>query len=190
MKIKNVKELQLRANAHARLDHYRQGTYGSGKTNGHTEYRGCAVGCLATPHRKDDLRDFIITHGKKRGDWYEVNFAGPEQREMIEGEFGICEDLIVVAEGFFEAQPTHGGAIEFVKRFSHSLNEGSDFDGALVEAWCLAVFKDAVTNWEDVSNYISSEIDYEDDGFAELCAKLTKEFLAFCADPTKIPETA
>lgn len=136
MRIKNTKELRLRARAHAKADHIQQGTYGSGTTNGKTEYEGCAVGCLATPHRLKDLREYIIKHGHAwDGENYEADFDGEWQRQKVAKEFGITERLMILAEGFFETQEYHGGAIEFVKNFATSLNEGADITPRMVDSW-------------------------------------------------------
>jgi hypothetical protein len=135
MKIKNTRELRLRAAAHTKLDHVKQGTYGRVRCNGHAEYKGCAVGCLSTPHRKRDLLKFAKEVfasspwlSKQEGAWVEVRGIGYSQREALAAEFGICERLGVMAEGFFEAQITHSEAIDFIRDFAYALPEGIDID--------------------------------------------------------------
>lgn len=140
MKVHDTHELHLRATAHAKEDHLKQGTYGDVTKNGKLNYVGCAIGCLSTPHRKAELIRFLTKHttvnewklaGKTQ---YDVSFDldSNDQREMLTEEFGICRALAVTAEGFFEAQPTHGAAIEFFKRFALALNEGANFTHAQV----------------------------------------------------------
>lgn len=141
MRIKNTRELRLRANAHARLDHVKQRTYGQAKVNGQAEYKGCAVGCLSTPHRKPDLIAFLRSkvHGALSfGGWVAFDGSGNPQRDALARDFGICAALAVVAEGFFEAQPKHGAAIEFIRDFAHALPEGADVRPDDVRAWLKA----------------------------------------------------
>lgn len=112
-KIKNGRELVLRAQSHARHDHIKQGTYGDGSVNGHVEFKGCAVGCLSTPHRKRDLRNFLRSFtGGVPG-----NVSLDDRNAQVEGlrrEFGITEALADLLEAIFEGIETHGAAIEFI----------------------------------------------------------------------------
>lgn len=123
MKIHNTHELRLRARSHAKNDHILQGTYGEGKANGEVEFKGCAIGCLSTPHRKPELRRFIRKY-LHAGGWLEVDDR--DQRAMLAKEFGICLSLARLAEGFFEAQPYHGQAINFVRDFAEALPEAAN----------------------------------------------------------------
>lgn len=125
MKIKNTTELVRRARWHARQDHVRQGTYGEIETNGKIDFEGCAIGCLATPHRQKDLWAAFRTHG---GMLTEVSF----QLETLEDDFGICNELARCAEAIFENFPYHGEAIEFIPRFAEALNEGAEIDEAML----------------------------------------------------------
>lgn len=196
MEIKNTKELRLRARSHAKYDHIKQGTYGSGHTNGKTEYKGCAVGCLSVPHRQADLKAFIREHGalNQEEDAYVVNFHGFEQREWIEAEFGICEALMIVGEGFFEAQPTHGGAIEFVKNFALAFNEGADFTPTMAHEWCEEHMEGRwATDWEDVKDWITYVVYQSGDEnvtFESVCAALTEEFLGWIHSVKRVPVSA
>lgn len=145
MKIKNTKELVLRADGHAKADRIKQGTYGSATVNGHAEFEGCAIGCLATPHRKADLRSFLRgflgkTDAGARDPWGGVPVANEpfslDEDMLIKQlgkEFGICPALARVAESCFESYDTHGGAIEFIPRFARSLNEGAEITPSLLE---------------------------------------------------------
>lgn len=143
MKIKNTKELRLRANSHTKLDHIKQGTYGLVKLNGHPEYRGCAIGCLSTPHRKRDFLRFVKATidtlraegvSIRKGRWQ--GFAdGYKQRDALAKEFGITENLAIVAEACFEGQVKHGAAIEFIRDFAFALPEGADIQDRHVVAF-------------------------------------------------------
>lgn len=131
MKIKNTPEIRLRADAHAKADHVKQGTYGRGKVNGLAGYRGCAVGCLSTPHRRRDLLKFLREQATKvvdfkKGKWFDFEGYGNQQRRLLAEEFGICNELAVIAEGCFESQVTNAEAIDFVRDFAHALPEGVD----------------------------------------------------------------
>lgn len=137
MKTKNTRELRLRANSHARAGHVMQGTYGKGKLNGLPGYRGCAIACLAAPHRKRDLLKMLrglIGH-KRTGMWHEGPFTSGRWRKALKSEFGLCDGLIRVVEGYFEAQPTHAQAIDFVRDFAHALPEGTDIQDRHVRAF-------------------------------------------------------
>lgn len=138
MKIKNTALFRRRAHAHAAAGHVAQGTYGSGKVNGHAEYKGCFVACLATPHQKRALTKYIkdklaLTKYPSKEDavspgagLFWLNTEGPEHKHAITDEFGLCAELLTVIEGFFEAQRTHGAAINFVPAVADALNEGAD----------------------------------------------------------------
>ena|ERR1700690_1419548 len=142
MKIKNTKELRLRANDHAKHDRIKQGTYGDGNVNGHAEFKGCAIGCLSTPHRKAELREFLrgIFGGASEG-WQQLEYAENDlddfgQMKLLSKEFGICPELARSAEALFEGCDTHGAAIEFVPAFAKALPEGADIrPNAVVAFW-------------------------------------------------------
>lgn len=152
MKIKNTRELILRARHHARHDHVRQGTYGEAHTNGTVrEYQGCAVGCLATPHRKRDLLSFIKSRFRKsmfdHGTWHS---PGPETlNRWIGEEFGIPKELMSWAEAEFEARLYHSEAIEFIPAFAEAVatREGERLDG-----WRVSV---AESRGEDILSWLS-----------------------------------
>lgn len=137
-KIKNTRELVLRARGHARQDHIQQGTYGDASCNGHLEFKGCAIGCLATPHRQSELRAFIKRFGWKdddTGDWFlnEDNDSA-KQVKRLKREFGICEPLARLAEGIFEGARTHGAAINVIPEFAAALPEGVNITPRMVYA--------------------------------------------------------
>lgn len=169
MKIKNTKELQLRADSHARNDHILQGTYGKGNVNGHIEFKGCAVGCLSTPHRKKELRDFLRKHLNRRpayayGPEQFLDITEGTQREMLAKEFGITEDLAVLAEGIFEVQETHGAAINFVRDFAKALVEGSDIRPRDVHAYMRKNLNGCGLHYADIMEEVEIQRDeYEGD---------------------------
>ncbi len=156
MKTKNTKELRLRAAAHARADHVKQGTYGRGYTNGHTEYKGCAIGCLTTPHRKRDLITFI----KSFRFYDEINYSvdtytdSIELRKQLSREFGLCKQLVYLAEAFFEAQTTHGAAINFVRDFGAAVPEGKKFTPKQCNKFCEGLLGVDAEFWPSVRSSV------------------------------------
>jgi hypothetical protein len=141
MKTKNIALFRRRANAHALAGHIAQGTYGEGRSNGITEYKGCFVGCLTTPHTKRSLRSFVKAKLKKyqNADSSQVfmglNEGGSLLHQQLSSEFGLCKPLIVLIEAFFEAQRTHKQAINFIPDVAAALNEGADIRPAAVQAF-------------------------------------------------------
>lgn len=133
MKIKNTRELVLRAQGHARADHIKQGTYGSSRTNGKTEFTGCAITCLAAPSRLADLRAWIKAVPRE-GFSMEDHDEHALIRQLGE-EFGICESLARLVEIIFESLDFHGEAINFIPQFAKALVEGSSFTDYAVWNW-------------------------------------------------------
>jgi hypothetical protein len=130
MQIRNADELVRRANYHARFDHIVQGTYGRAKTNGDVQFQGCWIGCLATPHRKGELKDHIEKVGLDSFDlggnlkgWHYVDEDDDVLTERLYEEFGITEALARHAEIIFENLDYHGEAIEFVPGLAKVLAE-------------------------------------------------------------------
>jgi hypothetical protein len=174
MRIKNTQELVNRSRWHARHDHVKQGTYGKSKTNGVTEFQGCAIGCLATPHRKRDLKAFVKALRAKFGDKNDGSITGLgyidegyvyeddlAQLKRLKSEFGIIPELARVAESIFEHLPTHSEAIEFIPAFAAALNEGANFTPAKVEkAW--ERLSDNTNNHVSV-DWASSPADWNED---------------------------
>lgn len=136
--IRNKRTLVRRTQWHADQDHVVQGTYGSGSCNGQAEFQGCAIGCMATPHTTKGLRAFIkrvggMSHGL--GEW-SFHEEDDDQLPRITKEFGVSRALARVAETLFEAQPTHGAAINFIPKFARALPEGVKItDRQVQEAW-------------------------------------------------------
>lgn len=143
MKVRNTRELVQRARGHARADHVKQGTYGRGAVNGHVVYKGCAIGCLSTPHRKPELRKFLrAVFGGPKGTPNSLNhveYFGRDEFAMLKdlgAEFGIDPTLARCAEAIFERLPTHGEAIDFIPAFASALNEGASFtQRKLAKVW-------------------------------------------------------
>lgn len=133
MRVKNIRQLQLRADWHAEKGHVLQGTYGNVDLDGKVEFFGCAVGCLSTPHTKTRLLQFLREHVTKDGGSLDHESRG--QREDLTREFGLTPMLITAVEGLFEGQPTHGAAIEFVPKFAHALHEGAEITDEDIEQW-------------------------------------------------------
>ncbi len=124
MKIKNTAELRRRANGHARRDRVVQGTYGRLTRNGKVEFQGCAIGCLAVPHRQADLRKLWTQEGGGR--WLDRERA--DFLDAIEEEFGIPGKVMLGAERIFENLPTHGAAIEFVPALAAAFVKDAEID--------------------------------------------------------------
>jgi hypothetical protein len=194
MKIKNTRELKLRARAHAKFDHVQQGTYGRGRVNGVAVFKGCMVGCLSTPHRQADLRRFL-----KR--WLEfpgapgVSCIGREpenQHRAMAREFGISLSLTALAEGLFEAQLTHGEAIDFVCDFACSLPAGADIGPRQVRRFTdhhslpQIIIEDEEGNWLGVREAFKGRQRPRSKGVRPT----TKAFIAFCKAGGKVSELA
>lgn len=164
MLTKNTKELKLRGAAHARADHIKQGTYGRGWTNGKTVFEGCAVGCLSTPHRQAALVKFLKEHlssfafdpeENPDGDTWELHLSDNRQREMLEEEFGLNSELIKLTEALFEAQPTHGAAINFVRDFSAAVPEGVNIEDEDCERFAESFKLSLWREWNEVEEDIT-----------------------------------
>jgi hypothetical protein len=155
-KIKNGAKLVKRAKDHARRDHIQQRTYGSGVTNGKTEYEGCAIACLGMPGTLTEIKAFVRAllaeqgddnppagegqHDQvwKEGDEIRFEFGRQGHLDRMHEEFGIVDQLATLGEALFEAQPYHGGAIEFVVTFAKAVAkaEGREINNKMVlDAW-------------------------------------------------------
>lgn len=201
MKIHDTEKLRKRADSHAAEDHIKQGTYGNAETNGHTTYIGCAVSCLATPSMDEGLVDLIKEEGELSvGDdgkdmWVLADFStGTPFRPArlhyeVKEQFGINETLMIIAEGLFEAQPTHGAAIEFVKAFAHSFEEGEDITKKMAHDWAYITLDRDPTHWELIYNIVALRAGSEKGTptYKATCKQISDEFLEFCKDPSKIP---
>jgi hypothetical protein len=139
MRIKNVKLLRARARWHAKEGHVKQGTYGGGRVNGEVEFHGCFVGCLATPHSKRALKSFLQENLSglvwASGESHLLERTVREQHRTLTATFGLTPPLIALIEAFFEAQPTHAEAIDFVPKVAAALNEGADISPKDVRLW-------------------------------------------------------
>lgn len=171
MKIKNTKLLRARANAHAKYDRIKQGTYGRASVNGHATFEGCAIGCLTTPHTKKGLRNFLqgIFGGSGNGFLEDVGWDDEDQRTALRKEFGICRTLAVALESLFESQPTHGAAIEFIPAFAAALVEDSNIQPKEVHEKFPECF--AFDMWDDSEEF--TQVD------RAIVGDVTDKFLAF-----------
>lgn len=160
MKIKNKRELVLRAQYHARHDHVKQGTYGIGRANGQVEFQGCAIGCLAAPHRKKDLRDYVrAIFDKTKVPAYShlINSDGsmydPRDSDELVAEvgreFGLTPRLLRAAEDVFEGLIEHADAIDFIPAFAKALPEGARITDRQVAAFRKHYHWDA--GWDEAT---------------------------------------
>jgi hypothetical protein len=148
-KIRNTKELVTRSKSHAKKDHIVQGTYGDISKNGHYEFKGCAIACLANPATQKGLKQFF----KKwfdASEWSvdgenEVDLESDRMIDELKKEFGIVPELARCAEAVFEGLNTHGEAIEFIPKFAAALPEGANITPKQVE-------KFVEKNWETEAN--------------------------------------
>jgi len=130
--IKNTDILLRRAEEHKAADHISQGSYGvidyskNGKIET-TEWRGCAIGCLATETtiqalmKQDDFDfdfDAALVDHENGVSYYEIRLTSPRLREMLQNKFGMPNKLIFLAEAIFEgADPEYARdwPVEFAK---------------------------------------------------------------------------
>lgn len=125
MKIKKTKALVKRAEGHAKADRYRQGfgyfqrlaegwshLLGGLRRNKPGQWKGCAIGCLATP-----LSASKFTPLGQEG-----------SIGSLEDEFGIPRKITLIAEEFFEGLPGRS-ARTWPVRFAKALVAGSEPDG-------------------------------------------------------------
>lgn len=167
--LRNIHELQLRANWHAKQGHVMQGTYGDVSLNGHLDFRGCAVGCLSTPHRMSRLKTFLQKFMDSGGG---LKHEGQGQRESLEKEFGLNYVMIACVEGLFEGQPTHGAAISFVRDFAHALREGAEITTQDIYTWQARALGIREDGWNEIHEALES---YE----AEQVETVTTDFLDY-----------
>lgn len=162
MKIKNTRELRLRARGHARADHITQGTYGNSHTNGKPEFEGCAIGCLATPHRQSDLRSFIKRLGSFdiSDEVWRLNENAEPQLNRLRREFGISRQLARMAEALFEGFSLHSDAIDFIPAFASALNEGADLKPAALRREWQRLGGSAYVGWS--GRHPTAELGEED----------------------------
>lgn len=150
MKLKNITLFRRRANWHAKEGHIRQGTYGGGKVNGKAIFHGCFVGCLATPHTKSKLTEFLRANLDGPGPFDSpgdetvlIETTINDQHKRLSREFGLTLPLIAVIEALFEAQPTHAEAIDFVPAVARAANAGADITPKSVREFWTVHFPDS-----------------------------------------------
>lgn len=166
-KIKNGRELVLRADSHAKFDRIKQGTYGNASVNGHATFKGCAIGCLSTPHRKRDLFAFLR---KRRDEGEDLrDFDREPQVAALNREFGICEALTDLSEAIFEDFNKHGAAIEFIPRYARAV---AACEGKRITDRQVREFRNRTTS--SSTGAVLSFIDDPEEASKELFAWLAK----------------
>ena len=136
MIIKNHDILVRRAIEHAKLDHLARQTYGDifFLQNGEaevTKWEGCAISCLATEtsisalKNQDDLNfDAVKVDEHEDGRiHFSVNLESHILRDMLSNKFGMCMNLIYMAECVFEGSEEEY-AMTWPERFSMALCDG------------------------------------------------------------------
>lgn len=148
--IHNTAELRERAHDHAANDRILQGTYGKAKTNGEVQFWGCAIACLATPHREPELFEWV----RERITAYGSLIDGAErQLDRLEDQFGIVPELGRVIECIFESLEFHGEAIEFLPKVADAMPEGADIDANDVRNWWEVHTPDGEVNRDRAAVY-------------------------------------
>lgn len=138
MKIKNKAELVRRARWHRTEDRFVQGHYADFEpTNGDVKFTGCAIGCLATPARKRELKGWMEKLRESIGHFVTTKDLGAwddsdSQTKRLGQEFGITEALARLAEGVFESADTREEAADFVVEFAKALPEGKNITPRMV----------------------------------------------------------
>lgn len=131
-KIKNKKKLVRRADSHKKADHYMRGVYMEigGDDSWSYDFKGCAIGCLATPTAKSAIKkdNFL----KKFWNNAKGTFSLEQQDaiHILKKDFGIAPSLTRVAEYVFESYDILGDedddktVYEWPSRFARALPEG------------------------------------------------------------------
>lgn len=174
MVIKNKRELVNRLRWHARQDHVAQGTYGDATVNGHAEFRGCFIGCAATPHTQRGLDKWVRSVLSEWGGYMD---DAESMLDRVETEFGITAGLLRVCEVLFENLPLHGAAIEFLPAFGESLPEGVDLSQLDVQLAWAAILSQLGFKGVTVVNYAHAT-ETPDDEWDET----TREYLSPTVD--------
>lgn len=135
MRIRRKAQLVERAEIHRDADRFTASFY-VGEVDG-AEFKGCEIGCLATPHQEAARLRFFDRFRDRTRRWREVEIPTAVMVRRIERDFGVCEGLQRVAEqllfSYDEGPQRLGG---FVVRFVKALPEGVDVDNERVVAWC------------------------------------------------------
>lgn len=173
-----MKEFRKRVNDHAAKDHIAQGTYGLGSTNGKTEFQGCWIGCSAIPSAPKALKAFIKEYGWEGkdiegNDIWQLDIDGGQLLPLLEDEFGISNLLARTLEAFFESQPTHGDAINFLPASAKAMNEGADITDEDIVGFLRGAGLDDAAYYDDFDDEWVVSWEPMRDSFAEA----TVEFL-------------
>lgn len=139
MKIKNKKELILRAKGNVRVDQLVNDSYINKRGR---EPKVCGIGCLALPHRKREQAAFFENLFSKI-------VGGARCKDLLEEEFGISRALANLLESLFVGANRKGEAGAFIIGFAEHIPEGVSIDRENVLAFCHAVGISADTHGLD-----------------------------------------
>lgn len=176
-KIRRKADLLARAEEHRRLDHIQQGTYGDIRflQNGEaevTEWKGCAISCLATETTIEGLFEqeakgyFSLINLGEADDGrtiYDVSCSSDILREILTEEFNICYKLVLLAEIIFEGSE-EDYAINWPVEFVEAIPENVDITNEDVDMfWSESIvsrginFLDHFPTRLDPDNYIGED---------------------------------
>jgi hypothetical protein len=129
MKIKYKKRLVARAITHKREDRFIADQYVRYENGAAEEFKGCEIGCLATPA---DI--------PARKAWFKSldgRFGSGTMVRKIEEDFGVCSGLQRVAELFLVELDSGSSARlgGFTVSFVKAIPEGRDITDELVGEW-------------------------------------------------------
>lgn len=130
MKIKNKKELILRARSNVREDELVNDFYAE-RVGGQKKARVCGIGCLSLPHRKAERIAAYLDPG------YDYGNPVHETNKLAE-DFGITGSLLTLLESLFVQINQAGGekaAGEFINGFVKRLPEGANITRVNVQAF-------------------------------------------------------
>lgn len=160
--IRKKADLFERAIEHRRLDHVKQGTYGDIKflQNGEaevTEWKGCAISCLATETTVEGLFEqeakgyFSVINLGEADDGrtiYDVSCDSSTLRDILSDEFNICRKLVWLAEIIFEGS-SEEYAMDWPVEFVDAIPENVDITDADVDKFWKEVIVPRGINFID-----------------------------------------
>lgn len=139
--IRNKAELVRRAEYHRREDRFVQGTYSDFMGNGDVKFKGCAIGCLATPHTQSGLRklfETLLPEGRRRLGIAHAEENAHTQLKRLRAEFGVSVALARLMEDVFERETDNDRAANATVRMVRALPEGVDIRGQDVKRFVEA----------------------------------------------------
>ncbi len=189
MVIKNKSTLVRRAAEHKELDHVTRKNYGKIRysTNGETEvqsWQGCAISCLATESSIGAIKEQgkLISGALKIDEedgrtFWSVELPPQQLRNILSIEFGLCDNLIYLAEIIFEGNNVSNEyAQDWPLRFAEAVPEGvnitdedverfwnefdvQDYDGSSVELDVqVEDYEKGWTNIDEYFDYVNEEL--------------------------------